>query len=404
MKEISFIHAADLHLDSPMVGLEKLPEAIFSRIKESTFTALKKITLAAIEHEVDFVILAGDLFDGEDRSLRAQSFLRTEMLKLEKCEIPVYIVHGNHDHLNGSWVELKMPQNVHVFGSEVEKKLLLTKNGAKVHLYGFSYPTRHVFERKIDFYQKVPGADFHIGILHGNETSGNEHENYAPFSVKDLQSKDFDYWALGHIHKRLILAKQPMIVYPGNIQGRNRKEQGMKGFYHVCLHDDETTMNFIEAADIVWEEAEINVAAASSFHEVFQLCQSTINCLRKQNTGTLLTIHLNNLNLAQHDKKGVQEELLELLADDGQEEENFVHVVKLEIREQLQIDKKHLRMEAGFYKELFHIIEHYEDYDSPLASLYEHSIGRKYAPKLSLKEQQELLEHAEKILLEILLQ
>ena len=106
MKKISFIHGADLHLDSPMVGLSHLPKEIFERLKESSFTALKTLVDAAIHHKVDFVILAGDLFDEQDRSVRAQTMLRKEMERLEMHGIDVYVIHGNHDHLSGEWIHL----------------------------------------------------------------------------------------------------------------------------------------------------------------------------------------------------------------------------------------------------------------------------------------------------------
>jgi DNA repair exonuclease SbcCD nuclease subunit len=131
MKQISFIHAADLHLDSPMVGLSYLPKEIFDVLKESTFTALTTLVQAAIQHQVDFVILAGDLFDEQDRSVRAQIKLRKEMERLKSYGIQVYVVHGNHDHLNGDWVHLAMPDNVHIFSRKIifqntEKWMALT--------------------------------------------------------------------------------------------------------------------------------------------------------------------------------------------------------------------------------------------------------------------------------------
>lgn len=405
MKKISFIHAADLHLDSPMVGLKHLPATIFTRVKESTFTALKKLTATAIEQRVDFVILAGDLFDGEDRSLRAQSRFRTEMLKLSEQEIPVYVVHGNHDHLNGSWVHLDMPENVHVFHSEVETKRLQTKSGEIVHLYGFSYPTRHVFARKIDDYMKIAGADFHIGILHGNESSGTEHDNYAPFSVSDLQEKDYDYWALGHIHKRSVLSETPPIIYPGNIQGRNKKETGTKGFYHVTLTELEAKKDFVETSDIVWEKVDVDAASASSFHDVLQLCQSTIEHFRRDKTGTLLTLILKNIQLEDdQEKRSLNSELLDLLLEEEKEGVSFVWVVDLTITESQQIDKEQLKMEANFYAELFETIDHYDDVDNSLAPLYEHQLGRKYLSHLLETEQEELIEKAEKLLIELLYQ
>ena len=405
MKKISFIHAADLHLDSPMIGLKHLPSNIFSRVKESTFTALKRLTAAAIEQQVDFVIIAGDLFDGEDRSLRAQSRFRTEMLKLEEKNIPVYVVHGNHDHLHGSWVHLDMPANVHLFHSEVEIKALQTKSGECVHLYGFSYPTRHVFERKIDDYKKAPGADFHIGILHGNESAGTEHDNYAPFSIKDLQEKGFDYWALGHIHKRAVLSENPPIIYPGNIQGRNKKESGSKGFYHVTLTDLDGKMDYIESSDVIWEEAVIDASTANSFHDCLSLCQTVINSVRKPKMGTLLTLFLENIQLDDDDeKRSLNGELLELLLEDEKDEESFVWIVDLNITESLKIDKEQLKADANFYTELFETIDHFEHSDHALAPLYDHPLGRKYLTHLSTSEQKELLDKAEKILIELLYQ
>jgi len=405
MKKISFIHAADLHLDSPMVGLKHLPQNIFSRVKESTFTALKKVTAAAIQHQVDFVIFAGDLFDGADRSLRAQSRFRTEMLKLAEKEIPVYVVHGNHDHLNGSWVHLDMPSNVHVFNSEVETKTLHTQNGVIIHLYGFSYPTQHVYDRKIDDYKKQDGADFHIGILHGNESAGVEHDNYAPFSISDLQQKDFDYWALGHIHKRAVLSETPPIIYPGNIQGRNKKETGRKGIYHVTLTELDHKRDFLETADIIWEEIVVDAASAKNSLEVLQLCQTTINHVRKEQTGTLVSLFLKNLHLEdEREQRSVKGELLEILLENEKEEESFVWVVDLTISEGLQIDKEKLKNDANFYAELFETIDHYDDVDHALSSLYNHPLGRKYLEHFSTEEQKELVMEAEKMLIELLYQ
>ncbi|MFZ7945309.1 metallophosphoesterase family protein [Neobacillus sp. 19] len=405
MKKISFIHAADLHLDSPMIGLKHLPANIFSRVKESTFTALKKLTAEAIEQQVDFLILAGDLFDGEDRSLRAQSRFRTEMLKLAEADIPVYVVHGNHDHLNGSWVHLDMPANVHVFHSEVETKVLQTKSGEWVHLYGFSYATRHIFDRKIDDYIRVDGADFHIGILHGNESTGIDHNNYAPFSVKDLHAKDFDYWALGHIHKRAVLSENPPIIYPGNIQGRNKKETGSKGFYHITLSEIDAKLDFIESSDIVWEELVINAESASSFHDVLRLCQTAISQVRKIQTGTLLRLSLKNIQLAdERETRSLHDDLMELLREDEKDEVSFVWIVELNITESFPIDKEQLKTEANFYAELFETIEQYDNVEHALAPLYEHSLGRRHLSQLSDAEEKELLEKAEKLLIELLYQ
>ncbi len=401
MKQISFIHAADLHLDSPMAGLKTLPDPIFKRVRESTFQALKKLTDAAIEKKVDFVILAGDLFDGEDRSIKAQSRLQTEMLRLKKHRIPVYALHGNHDHLGGTWVKLEMPENVTIFSSKVEVKVLHTKSGAVVHLYGFSYPKRHVLERKIEEYQLVAGADFHIGILHGNLAGAREHGNYAPFTIKELLEKPFDYWALGHIHKRAILAKNPPIVYPGNIQGKSRKETGEKGCYFVTLTSAEAKLEWIETAQIIWETASIDVQDAGSFQELLHICRNAVAAYRKTGKGTLLNLSLKNVQLEDFKERAAAFELLDLLQENVENEDSFVWIVQLEI-EELSVNKEQLEKEGGFYQALFSTADQYNRQNQALAPLYEHSLGRKYTAALSIEEQQELVKKAENLLISLL--
>jgi DNA repair exonuclease SbcCD nuclease subunit len=388
-----------------MVGLKHLPATILSRVRESTFVALKKLTRAAIDQQVDFVILAGDLFDGEDRSLRAQSRFRTEMLKLLEKDIPVYVIHGNHDHLNGSWVHLDMPANVFIFNNKTEMKVLKTKQGELVHLYGFSYPQRHVFERKIDEYEKVDGADFHIGILHGNEASSVEHDNYAPFTVKDLLEKQFDYWALGHIHKRTILSESPPIVYSGNIQGRNKKEIGVKGCYFVKLNDSEANMEFVATSDVVWDEVTIDGSQAVSFQDIFKICLMTINQLRKPNIGMLVRLRINNVHLEDTREKGsLEDNLLELLLDNELEEESFVWIVDLLVTESLPFDREQLSNEATFYSELFETFDQFNHVGTALTPLYKHQLGRKYLSELTEQEQKEVLANAEKLLVSLLYQ
>jgi DNA repair protein SbcD/Mre11 len=405
MKQISFIHAADLHLDSPMIGLKDMPAAILSRLRESTFTALKRLTSYAIDEQVDFVILAGDLFDGEDRSLRAQSRFRNEMLRLAEAGIPVYVVHGNHDHLNGTWVHIDMPPNVTVFDSEVEMKVLETKRGDTVHLYGFSYPARHVYERKIDDFKRIEPADFHIGILHGNESSSKEHDNYAPFSVKDLIGLKYDYWALGHIHKRTILSEHPPIVYPGNIQGRNKKELEVKGCYHVNLDEFTTSLEFTETSDVVWEEAVVDAEEARNFQDIIHLCQKVIYEKRKTHLGTLLHLKLQNVSLTDSREINLLTgEFLEVLNDNESEEESFVWVVELTVLEGMHYDRESITTEANFFAELFETRDQFDNPEQSLALLYEHQLGRKYIAELTEVEQKELLEKAEKLLINLLYQ
>ena len=254
MKNITFIHAADLHLGGMFSGFRHLPDPLFEKLITSSYKALKNLVQTAIKEKVNFVLLAGDIYDVDQRSLKAQIQFQKAMEELNKAEIPVYLIHGNHDFLEGKYFNLSLPPNVHVFGEEVEVEEYRKNDGTTVMLYGFSYEKRHVRARMIDGYIKQTVGDFHIGLLHGNLEGETAHGNYAPFTKKDLLEKGFDYWALGHIHKRMVVLDNPAAVYPGCLQGRNKKETGEKGFYLIELSDVGTKMEFRPASVLDWQE------------------------------------------------------------------------------------------------------------------------------------------------------
>jgi len=403
MKRVTFIHAADLHLDSPMLGLADLPKPIFKRLQESSFEALRKITDAAILHHVDFVIISGDLFDAEDRSIKAQTKFRKEMERLDEKGIPVFIIHGNHDFADGNWVQVDMPDNVYVFPTYVETVPFTSKDGIKVHLYGFSYPKRHVYEEMISHYKKVSGADFHIGILHGNADGGSEHEKYAPFSVKDLLEKDFDYWALGHIHKRGMLHDAPAVIYPGNIQGRHRKETGQKGCYLVELTHQGANLQFIETSTVMWEQTIEDAAQADTFQDIYAMCKEIIEQYRLDQKGIILSLVLENINLPAQDLKPIWNgELLEILQEEEKDEENFVWVTEISLVEKVNWTHEQLANESEFYSELFAISRNAEELNESIEALYHHPSARRYLGELKPDEIDILANEAESLLVKLL--
>ncbi|EPM5666405.1 metallophosphoesterase family protein [Listeria monocytogenes] len=271
MKEIQFLHMADLHLDSPFIGLSTLPQPLFSAIQESTFQSLERITTVAIKEAVDFVLIAGDIYDSEDQSVRAQARFAKEMKRLEAANIPVFMIHGNHDFIEKHKEKLALPSNVHVFSEQVEVMSHKTATGVSVNIYGFSYNERHIRSSRVGEYKIQGDADVHIALLHGSEVSSSEeHDVYAPFRVQEISKKGFDYWALGHIHKRQLLAESPSIYYPGNIQGRNRKESGEKGASIITLSEASTTIDFIGTSPIIWEEAVITLPENSEINAFYR--------------------------------------------------------------------------------------------------------------------------------------
>ena len=257
LSTIRFIHTADLHLDSPFKGMTGMPPARLNELRESTFTAFNRLIDYAVETSPDFILIVGDIYDGEDRSLRAQRRFQEGMEKLHEAGIPVYITYGNHDHLSGNWTRFELPPNVHEFSAEVEE-VSLTVRGLDVVLHGFSYPNRHVREEMISNYPTASDNEsFHIGLLHGSLAGNDTHAVYSPFTIRELQSKHYDYWAFGHIHQRQQLSEDPPIVYPGNIQGRHRNESGEKGFYEVELSKSDATLSFIPTSAIHFGQLQI---------------------------------------------------------------------------------------------------------------------------------------------------
>ncbi|MCA1056483.1 DNA repair exonuclease [Rossellomorea aquimaris] len=295
MVNIRFMHCADLHLDSPFLGLKHLPAELFEHIQTSTFAAFERLVSEAIQKQVDFMIISGDLFDVEDRSIRAQAKLLKQFNRLNEDGIPVYVIHGNHDHLGSFRLDLDMPRNVHIFGEETEVKELTTKSGAVVKLVGFSYGTRHIMENKVSTYPNQLDGDYLIGLLHGSEGSvDSSHERYAPFTLNELKEKNYDYWALGHIHQRQVLSRMPPVVYPGNIQGRHRKETGEKGGYLVELTKQDAHLEFIPCQELLWIRIDVSLEGIKRFGEIFQRISTEVENLQV-NADCLIQVDLKHI-------------------------------------------------------------------------------------------------------------
>lgn len=291
-----FIHAADLHLDSPFRGLAKAPDQVREVLSESTFAALRQLTQTAIREQVDFIVLAGDLFDEADRSLRAQLMLVREWQKLQEHGISVYVIHGNHDPLNGERADLELPANVHIFGADqMEYRPAYRTNGElAAFVYGRSYGKRVVSENIAAAYQIQQEAPFHIALLHGNVDGDGTHDPYAPCSLSELiGGKGFDYWALGHIHKRRVLHEYPHVVYAGNTQGRNPREVGAKGCYLVEVTAARAVeLTFMPLDEVRWHEYDCSISELSTEQELLQQLEGLIDRILAEAEGRSVMLRL----------------------------------------------------------------------------------------------------------------
>lgn len=283
-----FIHAADLHLDSPFRGLAKAPEAVRAALADSTFAAVRRLTDTAIAEQADFIVIAGDLFDEADRSLRAQLALLKEWERLEREGVTVFAIHGNHDHLGGKRATLALPRNVHIFGADsASHKPAYTRNGElAAYIYGMSYGQRAETRNLAAAYQVQSGAPYHIALLHANVGGDPSHDAYAPCSIDELVASGFDYWALGHIHKRETLHENPHVVYPGNVQGRNPKETGAKGCYVVDVTNQKRTeLRFMPLDTVRWVEKDVSIEGIATEQELLRRLQRSVAAIREEEEG-----------------------------------------------------------------------------------------------------------------------
>ena len=217
------------------------------------------------------------------------------MEKLFQHNIPVIVSYGNHDHLNGTWTRFSLPSNVYELPAETSVVQLKIR-GQQVNIYGFSYPERHLKESVIESYPTAHDQHaIHIGMLHGSE-AGNTTHDVCPFTKQQLLEKNYHYWALGHIHKRQLLHQNPPIVYPGNIQSRHRKEQGMKGFYDVTLSKTSTELDFISTSAVVYSTIEVDCTNVVHANELLKRCAEAITANRKKYGASVVELHLQNID------------------------------------------------------------------------------------------------------------
>jgi len=222
------LHAADLHLDSPLLGLSQYEGAPAARIRHSSRRALENMVALALERRVDLVLLAGDLFDGNWLDMNTGLYFARQMSRLGEAGIPVVAISGNHDAQGRLTATLRMPDNFRRLDPRQPESVTFDNIGVAIH--GQSYNRPDVRENLAANYPTaIPGL-VNIGLLHTALTGADGHEPYAPCTLDDLKRRGYDYWALGHIHAgRTVQATDPTIVYPGVLQGRHARETGPKG-------------------------------------------------------------------------------------------------------------------------------------------------------------------------------
>jgi DNA repair exonuclease SbcCD nuclease subunit len=267
---MKFIHTADIHLDSPLSGLAAYKDAPADLLRTVTRDAFTRLVDEAIEEAVDFMVIAGDLYDGSWKDYNTGHFFCREMGRLNKAGIPVYLLFGNHDADSEMTKKLTLPPNVHQFETRKANTFLI--QDLKVALHGRSYKEAATVENLATSYPAPVAGWLNIGVLHTALEGYAAHANYAPCSLAELTAKGYDYWALGHVHEHAILLKDPWVVFPGNLQGRHIRETGARGAIMVTA--DESRIQSVERLlvdALRWHMVEVDASDANTLQDVVRL-------------------------------------------------------------------------------------------------------------------------------------
>jgi len=263
----TFIHAADLHLDSPLIGLPHYEGAPVEHMRGSTRRALENLVDLALTEQVAFVLIAGDVYDGDWRDYNTGLFFAAQMTRLREQGIPVFIISGNHDAASQISRSLRLPENVTVLPADSPGTALLDDFGVAIHGQGFR--TRAVADDLSAAYPEPVAGMFNIGLLHTSADGRPGHDPYAPCSLDSLRAKGYDYWALGHVHTREVLCDDPWIVFSGNTQGRHIRELGKKGCTLVTLEDGAVLTAEPKELDVArWAVCEVCVPDADGEEDI----------------------------------------------------------------------------------------------------------------------------------------
>ncbi|HSL60544.1 MAG TPA: metallophosphoesterase [Desulfotignum sp.] len=276
-----FIHAADIHLDSPLRGLSRYESAPVDAIRDACRRAFKNLVDLAIEEKAAFVLLAGDLYDGDWKDYSTGIFLSRQMGRLHQQGIRVFAVAGNHDAANRMTRALDTPASMKMFSAGNVETVILEDCSVAIH--GRSFKTRHVDENlAAGFCQGLKGM-FNIGLLHTSLDGREGHAPYAPCTLDDLRSKNYQYWALGHVHKQEIVSEDPFVVFPGCIQGRHIRESGPKGCVVVTVEEDAVTQMEPVSLDVLrWTLTDIDLTDMEDLRDVLETVREAIEQERAQ--------------------------------------------------------------------------------------------------------------------------
>lgn len=275
-----FIHTADLHLDSPLRSLALRNNDVAELIGDATRRALMGIVDICIDEQVDALIIAGDLYDGDQTSMKTARFLASQMQRLHEAGIATFVIRGNHDALSRITPELILPPSVTVFGGR-SHAIDLAYGDLALSIHGLSFAKPHAPDSSLEKYRRPAPDTINIGIMHTSVAGAPGHDLYAPCKASDLHSWGFDYWALGHVHVRARHAGERMVIMPGMPQGRDVNEDGEKTVTLVTVNDDRSLTVEERATSIAqFERVSVDLSSAETWRETVELIEEDMGEVR----------------------------------------------------------------------------------------------------------------------------
>lgn len=419
MSKLRFVHAADLHLDSPFQGIRSgAPEHVAQTLHNSTFSAFKNIIDLCLSENVDALLIAGDIYDSADRSLRAQLRFVDGLRQLDEAGIRSFVCHGNHDPLDGWEARLPLPNGCVRFSSDVTAEPIFPDDPERATVHGISYPHRDVRQNLSSLFDQAPlGCGVNIGLLHANVGGNPNHDPYSPCSVADLTRIGLDYWALGHVHTHQVLRESnPTIVYPGNPQGRQPNESSVHGVYLVEMDDSgRSQLDFRPMNTVRWETVERGIAGIESENHLLEIIDQVACSTLESSDGVPIVLRI-TLTGRGHMHRFLRrpeasEELLEWLNEKYSISTPWLWCERIRIATSASIDRSQLALREDFTGDLVRLADKIRnsppaliDFQKSLSELYLNSNASFYLRRAlpSENEIRDLLTAAEEECVETL--
>lgn len=285
-----FLHCADIHLDSPLRGLERYEGAPVDEVRGATRRAFENLVELAVRERVDFVVIAGDLYDGDWQDFNTGLFFTRMMSQLGESGVPAYVLRGNHDAASRITRSLRLPANVRLFRDGSPETFIDEQAGVALH--GQSFASAAVIDDLAAAYPAAIKGVFNLGVLHTSLTGRPGHNNYAPTTEAVLRGRGYDYWALGHVHAREIVSREPWVVYPGNLQGRHAREQGPKGCELVTVEGDRIASEAVALDVLRWATLSIDAGGLPDTEALLEQAVRAVQGGLAQADGRTLAIRL----------------------------------------------------------------------------------------------------------------